>query len=123
MKNDLFILPWNYFVMFQEVMDVDDHLLHTTEVVVAEAAEIIVLDLALIHPVSRNTFFNIHWVITVPIILIDVYLIVYFLFYASCKFHLQLMERPKYWVEVDFASVKAFVPHSDVGDQQDVDLW
>ena len=67
--------------LFQEVMDVDDHLLHTTEVVVAEAAEIIVLDLALIHPVSRNTFFNIHWVITVPIILIDVYLIVYFLFY------------------------------------------
>jgi len=52
MKNDLFILPWNYFVMFQEVMDVDDHLLHTTEVVVAEAAEIIVLDLALIHPVD-----------------------------------------------------------------------
>ena len=33
------------------------------------------------------------------------------------------MERPKYWVEVDFASVKAFVPHRDVGDQQDVDLW
>ena len=44
-----------YFTMelFQEVMDVDDHLPHTTEVVV-EAAEIIVLDHDLIHPVSRN---------------------------------------------------------------------
>ena len=44
---------FSYFVMFQEVMDVDDHLPHTTEVVV-EAAEIIVLDHDLIHPVSRN---------------------------------------------------------------------
>ena len=48
------MIYFTYLVMFQEVMDVDDHLLHTTEVVVAEAAEIIVLDHDLIHPVSRN---------------------------------------------------------------------
>jgi len=39
-------------VAAEEVMDVDDHLPHTTEVVVAEAAEIIVLDHDLIHPVE-----------------------------------------------------------------------